>query len=102
MELKKEFVKNCRKIGVLQEFLCQAIDQIDERDITIVVLNNKNETLLSCIISLIIGGTCIIRGVQCHLKASKQEMECSYNPLQGCMVKVDGKWIDYNRLRVME
>lgn len=32
MELKKEFVKNCRKIGILQEFLCQAIDQIDERD----------------------------------------------------------------------
>lgn len=29
MELKKEFVKNCRKIGVLQEFLFQAIDQID-------------------------------------------------------------------------
>ena len=32
----------------------------------------------------------------------KQEMECSYNPLQGCMVKVDGKWLDYDRLRVME
>lgn len=53
MELKKEFVKNCRKIGVLQEFLCQAIDQIDERDLTIVVLNNKNETLLSCIKCLV-------------------------------------------------
>ena len=58
--------------------------------------------LYALLISLIIGGTCIIRGVQCHLKASKQEMECSYKPLQGCMVKVDGKWIDYNRLRVME
>lgn len=53
MELKKEFVKNCRKIGVLQEFLCQAIDQIDERNLTIVVLNNKNETLLSCIKCLV-------------------------------------------------
>jgi len=53
MELKKEFVKNCRKIGVLQEFLCQAIDQIDERNITILVLNNKNETLLSCIKCLV-------------------------------------------------
>lgn len=53
MELEKEFVKNCRKIGVLQEFLCQAIDQIDERNLTIVVLNNKNETLLSCIKCLV-------------------------------------------------
>lgn len=38
MELKKEFVKNCRKIGVLQEFLCQAIDQIDEKDTKIIQL----------------------------------------------------------------
>ena len=53
MELKKEFVKNCRKIGVLQEFLCQAIDQIDEMNIKTVALNNKNETLLSCIKCLV-------------------------------------------------
>ena len=38
MELKKEFVKNCRKIGVLQEFLCQAIDQIDEKNTKIIQL----------------------------------------------------------------
>ena len=54
------------------------------------------------LIAAIFGGACIFKCVSCHLKASKQEMECSYNPLQGCMVKVDGKWIDYDRLRVME
>lgn len=35
-------------------------------------------------------------------KASMQGFECSYSPLQGCMVKVDGNWIDYDRLRVIE
>lgn len=29
MELTKNFVNNCKKIGVLRDFLCQAIDQID-------------------------------------------------------------------------
>ena len=32
MELTKDFVKNCRKTGVLQDFLCQAIDQVDAKD----------------------------------------------------------------------
>lgn len=31
MKLTKEFVKSCRRIGVLRDFLCQAIDQIEER-----------------------------------------------------------------------
>lgn len=29
MKLTKEFVNSCRRIGVLRDFLCQAIDQID-------------------------------------------------------------------------
>ena len=29
MELTKEFVNSCRRINVLRDFLCQAIDQID-------------------------------------------------------------------------
>ena len=29
MELTKGFVNNCRSIGVLRDFLCQAIDQVD-------------------------------------------------------------------------
>lgn len=29
MELTKEFVMRCRNVGVLRDFLCQAIDQVD-------------------------------------------------------------------------
>ena len=29
MTLTKEFVNSCRRIGVLRDFLCQAIDQLD-------------------------------------------------------------------------
>jgi hypothetical protein len=29
MKLTKSFVNNCRNIGVLRDFLCQAIDQVD-------------------------------------------------------------------------
>ena len=39
----------------------------------------------------------------CRSKAIMQEMEWSYGPIQGCMVKQkNGKWIDYDRLRYME
>ena len=45
----------------------------------------------------------ICDGFSCRSKAVKQEMEWSYGPIQGCMVKQEnGKWIDYNRLRYME
>lgn len=40
---------------------------------------------------------------ECSTKANIQELEWSYGPIQGCMVKErNGKWIDYNRLRYME
>lgn len=39
----------------------------------------------------------------CKTKAEMQELEWSYGPVQGCMVREkDGKWIDYQRLRYME
>ena len=39
----------------------------------------------------------------CRNKAAMQEMEWSYGPIQGCMVKQEnGKWIDYDRLRYMD
>ena len=42
-------------------------------------------------------------GFSCMKKATMQEMEWSYGPIQGCMVKQEnGKWIDYDRLRYME
>ena len=45
----------------------------------------------------------ISSGFSCMSKATEQEMEWSYGPIQGCMVKQEnGKWIDYDRLRYME
>jgi hypothetical protein len=41
MELTKEFVRHCRKINILQDFLCQAIDQIDGVDKTIAELKYR-------------------------------------------------------------
>lgn len=43
MELTKEFVNSCRKVGVLRDFLCQAIDQVDEKDKEIVELKEFAE-----------------------------------------------------------
>lgn len=37
----------------------------------------------------------------CKNKTEKQGMECSWGPFQGCMVKTENGWIDYDRLRYM-
>lgn len=36
---------------------------------------------------------------QCSSKAQFQGLQYDYGIMTGCMVKVDGKWIDYERLR---
>lgn len=41
MKLTKEFVNSCRKVGVLRDFLCQAIDQVDEKDKEIAELEDE-------------------------------------------------------------
>jgi len=41
MKLTKEFVNSCRKVGVLRDFLCQAIDQVDEKDKEIAELEEE-------------------------------------------------------------
>ena len=41
MELTKGFVNSCRKVGVLRDFLCQAIDQVDEKDKEIAELEEE-------------------------------------------------------------
>lgn len=38
----------------------------------------------------------------CRAKAEAQGLECEWGIFQGCMVKIDGKWIDYDRLRIMD
>lgn len=45
MLLTKDFVKSCRKVGVLRDFLCQAIDQIDAKDRRIAKLEKKLKQL---------------------------------------------------------
>ena len=49
MELTKSFVNHCRKIGVLRDFLCQAIDQVDEKDKEIYNIKySRDEWAKSC------------------------------------------------------
>ena len=59
-----------------------------------------------------IAAICLILGVlllpvvadraQCKAKAVKQGLQFDYGIAQGCMVKHNGKWIDYDRLRYTE
>lgn len=63
-------------------------------------------------ITIIVVAVCLIiisvfaisfNAYQCRTKAVMQELDWSYGPIQGCMVKQEnGKWIDYNRLRYMD
>lgn len=39
--------------------------------------------------------------ISCKNKTEKQGMECSWGPFQGCMVRTEKGWIDYERLRYM-
>ena len=45
MELTKEAVNRCRCVGMLREFLCQAMDQIDEKDKEIAELKARTRQL---------------------------------------------------------
>lgn len=67
-----------------------------------------NDKFLAIIITI-----CLIVGIfiilpneivrsQCKAKAIKQELQYDYSIMQGCMVKYNGKWIDYDRLRYTE
>lgn len=39
---------------------------------------------------------------QCSVKAEKQGFEYSWGLVEGCMIKVDDNWIDYDKWRIME
>lgn len=41
MELTKSFVNHCRNIAALRDFLCQAMDQVDEKDAEIARLKEQ-------------------------------------------------------------
>lgn len=38
----------------------------------------------------------------CREKAAAQGLEHQWGPAKGCLIKVDGKWIDYDKWRIME
>lgn len=69
---------------------------------------NLEEGCLSAIVSLVLLILIIAVGAlfnyfECHSKAEKQGYECSWGPIQGCMIKQkDGTWIDYDRLCIMD
>jgi hypothetical protein len=68
---------------------------------------NDDELVIAIliVIGLVIFSTFTIgfNTYKCRTKAVMQELEWSYGPIQGCMVKQEnGKWIDYDRLRYMD
>jgi hypothetical protein len=70
-------------------------------------MNNEDEiiTAIACVVFAIIIAlvTLGFYTYECSTKANIQELEWSYGPIQGCMVRErNGKWIDYARLRYME
>lgn len=38
----------------------------------------------------------------CISKASVQGLEHQWGPFKGCLINVNGRWIDYDKWRVME
>lgn len=67
----------------------------------------RNNEWLIIIIPTIILIVLIIGGIkldeyQCQKKAYIQELECHWSFIEGCMVKKDGKWIDYDRYRIID
>lgn len=67
-------------------------------------MNNDNFIIAGfCILVAILVASCIMLvSCECHTKAEKQGYECEWGMLEGCMIKVDGKWIDYDKWRIME
>lgn len=67
-------------------------------------MNNEYEYIAFIVFAIIL--TLVTLGFnsyECSTKANMQELEWSYGPIQGCMVKErNGKWVDYARLRYME
>ena len=66
----------------------------------------NNDDTIGCLalvitIVVVLAGAGIWDYISCKNKSEKQGMECSWGPFQGCMVKTEKGWIDYERLRYM-
>lgn len=67
-------------------------------------MNDESLTLIGLVL-VIVGMlflSAIIDGSMCRAKAVKQGLQYDYGIVQGCMVKYNGKWVDYDRLRYTE
>lgn len=59
--------------------------------------------LVVCVIVglIIFGPAYWITSKTCASKAARLGLEYDFGPLQGCFVKDNGKWVDYDRYRVI-
>lgn len=46
-------------------------------------------------------GAFMMDSYSCDSKARKMGFESSYEPIEGCMIKVNGKWIPKEQYRVL-
>jgi hypothetical protein len=67
-------------------------------------MNNETAGCLSWILTVIIVVVFVYACdyITCKSKSEKQGMECSWGPIQGCMVKAENGWMDYERLRYIK
>ena len=67
-------------------------------------MSNETAGCLSLILTIIfvLGAYACFEYSACHNKAEKQGFKCEWGPLQGCMVKTDNGWMDYERLRYVK
>lgn len=54
------------------------------------------------IIILLMASGVFLPKVQCKAKAEKMGFECDWGFVQGCMIKVNGKWMSMESYRVIE
>lgn len=67
-------------------------------------MSNEDEfmtAIVGIVLFIIVAlGLLSFNSYECSTKANIQELEWSYGPIQGCMVRErNGKWIDYDRYR---
>lgn len=58
--------------------------------------------IVGATMAAVLGFALFMPSYECSSKAEKQGLEHDWGIIQGCMVKIEGKWIDYDKWRVME
>lgn len=67
---------------------------------------NNTENIINAIVTafviLLIASAVYFKKTQCSAKAQKMGFECDWGFVQGCMIKVNEKWMPMNSYRVIE